>query len=249
MSHRLSERLRRSDGSRAFERAALVAVALVATASTASASQITLTSAAGFPNGRTFDADVPANVIDGDITTWTWTTNPNNTVAPSYLAVGFGSTEVDRIRLWKSPAGGGGNNSKNLIIQYTTDAGPLDTRTYTTVADLVNGFNGTELWNGTVNANGTVTGDIHDSEILGWASLMFDAVTATGIRIGFSNPAPLFNFCNGATGDQTCNHYRVAEFEAYDEAAASQVPEPGTLSLMTIGGLLAIRSWRRKPKI
>jgi hypothetical protein len=55
-----------------------------------------------------------------------------------------------------------------------------------------------------VNANGTVSADNHNSLLNGWASLTFDAVTATGLRVGFSNATPLQQ-----------NHYRVYEFEVY----------------------------------
>lgn len=244
-------------GFRAAASAAILFAASLTTPSAAYASQITITDVEGFPNGRTYPSDLPPNAIDGDITTWTWTTNPNNISIPSYLAIGFGSTEVDRIRLWKSPAGGGGNNSKDLVIQYTTDvAMPLDSRTYFTVTSLTNGFNGTELWNATsVNGNGTVTGDVHNSggdpwwglPGDGWASLTFDPIVATGIRIGFSNPAPIVSYCTGAFANQACNHYRVAEFEAYGGQQSSTVPEPGTLSLIAlIGGPLAARYRKRR---
>ncbi len=139
--------------------------------------------------------------------------------SPSHLAIGFDSTAVNRLRLWKSAYGGGGNNSKNLTIQYTTDLGALQFRSWTTVTNLMNGFLGTEFLHATtVNSNGTVTGDVHESDpVDGWASLTFDTVTATGLRISFSNPAPIYPYCNGLTIDQTCNHYRVGEFEAHFE--------------------------------
>src|SRR3954471_18285811 len=105
---------------------AAVAAVPAAAPAIASSTQISITSAAGYPNERIpFYGDVPANAIDGDINTFTWTTNPNNTAIPSHLAIGFASSPVDRIRLWKDSYGGGGNNSKNLTIEYTTDGGPL----------------------------------------------------------------------------------------------------------------------------
>ena len=48
--------------------------------------------------------------------------------------------------------------------------------------------------------NGAVTGDNHVSATNGWASLVFTPVSATGIRIGFSNPASF---------PRVENHYRV----------------------------------------
>ena len=183
------------------------------------ATQITITDVAGFPNGRTFN-DPPPNAIDGDITTFTWTTNPNNVASPSHLAIGFDTTPVNRLRLWKERFGGGGQNVKDLVISYTTDGGPLSSRLWIPVTGLANGFHGTEFLVATaVNANGTVLGDVHDSPSGdGWASLTFDTVTATGLRISFANPNPTYPYCNGLTADQLCNHYRVGEFEAHVES-------------------------------
>ena len=202
------------------------AIGLVA-ASAAWATEITITSVEGFPNGRTFN-DPPVNAIDGDITTFTWTTNPNNVASPSHLAIGFTNTPVNRLRLWKQRDGGGGQNIKDLTIQYTTDSVQLSLRTWLTVTGLANGFMGTESLNATaVNTDGTVVGDIHDSPTGGggdgWASLTFDTVTATGLRISFHNPNPTYPYCNGLTADQLCNHYRVGEFEAHIEGLATTV--------------------------
>ena len=66
-----------------------------------------------------------------------------------------------------------------------------------------------------MNTDGTVTGDAHDqSSGDGWASLTFDTVTATGLRIGFS----------GTTG--CCNHYHVYEFEAYFTSSTKPPKKP-----------------------
>src|SRR5688572_2301252 len=192
------------------------------------ATHITITSGAGFPNGRTSN-DPPTNAIDGSIFTFTWTTEAFNEASPSHLAIGFDSTDVDRLRSWKDDDGGGGQNIKNLTIQYTTDTGLLSSRSWTTVTGLVNGFNGTEFLDATsVNLNGTVTGDIHDSTAGdGWASLTFDAITATGLRISFRNPVTVIG-CSKA-GGTNCNQYRVGEFEAHFDTIA--VPEPDTIFL------------------
>jgi hypothetical protein len=93
------------------------------------------------------------------------------------------------------------------------------------VTNLANGYLGTEFFHATsVNSNGTVTLDVHDSPSGdGWGSLMFDTVTATGLRIAFSNPAPVYPYCNGATIDQLCNHYQVYEIEARSNPAVLPV--------------------------
>ena len=165
----------------------------------------------GWPNGRTFD-NLPPNAVDGSLTTFTWTTNPFNTAAPAYLGLNFGAAKpVSRLRLYKSNDGGGGatsDNFKNLVIEYTATPAsvPLAQRVWTRVGNLRNGYQGGELLNAVaVNLDGTVTRDGHESPVSGWASLTFDAVNATGIRVGFSNVTnPLFY-----------NHYKVFEFEAW----------------------------------
>jgi MYXO-CTERM domain-containing protein len=225
--------------------ASILAVAITLLAPVAAdASQITLTAAAGFPNGRTSN-DTPGNAIDGSIATWTWTTEAYNTAMPSYLAIGFDSAAVNRIRLWKDDYDSAGSNAKNLTIAYTTDTNAdLSLRSYSLVTDLVNGFGGTELWNGTVGPGATVANDAHDSAADGWGSLMFDTVTATGIRIGFTNTLVLFNYCDGVSTYQACNHYRVAEFEAYNSEVVNAA-EPASAALLTVGlGLLASRRRR-----
>jgi hypothetical protein len=165
----------------------------------APSSQITVTDSIGEPDrGDTFRAR------DGDITTDTYTTPSSTNAQPGYLDFGFASTPVDRIRLYKDDYVG----PHDLTIQYTTDSGSLPSRSWTNVSGLANGFFGTELLQATsVNTDGTVTGEHHNSEAPvndGWASLTFDPVTATGIRIGFTNSSSCF-----------CNHLHVFEFEAH----------------------------------
>ena len=185
---------------------------------------LTLTAAHGFPNERTV-GDPPPNAIDGSLSTWTWVT-ASFTTGTAYLAVGFSPTTVNHIRLWKDDDGGGGPNIKNLTILYTTVAGaPQNSANYTAVTGLTNGYLGGELLHATsVNSNGTVIGDVHDSVAGdGWASLSFDPVFAAGIAIQFSNP--------GGTGYL---HYRVAEMQVY-----SPVPEIDPAGLASVLTLLA----------
>lgn len=170
--------------------------------------KLPLSTAAGWPNGRTSN-NLPPNAIDGSLATFTWTTEAFASAIPSYLGIGFaGSSSVSRIRLYKdNDSGGAGPVAKNLIIEYTTSptTTPLSQRTWTPVTGLINGFQGAELLQAAaVNSNGTVSADNHNSTTNGWASLTFNAVNATGIRIGFSNVTTLQQ-----------NHYRVYEIEAY----------------------------------
>jgi hypothetical protein len=175
-----------------------------------------ITSIAGLPNDRT--ANEPAVLaIDGDIRTYTWTTEAYNTVTPSFLAVGFSPALANRIRLWKSNAGGGGQAIKNLTVEYTTDTGPFASRRWSRVSGLISGYRGTEPFHASaVNLDGSVTGDVHDSVSGdGWGSLTFNAVTATGLRISFANPRFTGQGCTGGVPDLDCNHYRVGEIEVY----------------------------------
>ena len=82
-----------------------------------------------------------------------------------------------------------------------------------------------------MNSKGTVLGDVHDSGVSGFASLTFNGISATGLRISFTPPGGEFN------------HYRVAEFEAWD----SPIPEPATFVLVGFGLAVAaaIRNGRR----
>ena len=77
-------------------------------------------------------------------------------------------------------------------------------------------------------SSGTVTGDVHDSLIDGWASLSFDLVNATGARIRFDTPAGGFN------------HYRDAEFEAFIDTTAT--PEPATFWLVAASVLDSVEA-------
>ena len=200
----------------------------------ANAQKISGTSAYGWPNERTSNQP-PLLAVDGDISTFTWTTEAFNT-QPGNLGLDFGhSVSVNRIRLYKDNDGGGvgGTNApniKDLDIYYTTDSTgiPLKDRTFTHVSNMVNGYLGTELMvAANVNANGTVLGDVHSSSVDGWASLSFDPVVATGVAIGFYYPG-------------TYQHYKVYEFEAYT------VPEPSTFALLGTCAISLIFVWRRR---
>lgn len=210
---------------------------VIFTASNANAAFVVRTSAKGWPNGRT-SSDLPPNAIDGNLNTFTWVTESFNFANPSFLGVGFDTIAVGRIRLWKSPDGGGGPNIKNLQIQYTNDnsAIALDSRNWQNVSGLTSGFWGTELYNASaVNANGTVTGDVHNSfGGDGWGSLSFDPVQATGIRIAFSNPA---------AGNVV--HYRVSEFEIYTAVPEASSVIVWSLLALTLGGA----GWWQRSKL
>ena len=132
---------------------------------------------------------------------------------------------------WCDAKHGRHNFFKNLTIEYTTTSAstPLASRNWTRVTGLTNGFQGTELLNAVaVNADGSVTRDAHNSAVSGWASLSFNAVGATGVRIGFSN----------VTNQTFFNHYKVYEFEAYGPPTAGGTGG-GTGGTGTSGGCSA----------
>lgn len=175
--------------------------------------RVAIRSVQGFPNERV-SSDPPGNAIDGDLNTFTWTTETDNAQSPAYLAVGFESTRASRLRLWKSKAGGGGPDVKNLTIEYTTDsASSMSSRNWTRVTGLRSGVNGAEPFTAaSVSADGSVTGDVLDSPQTGrWGSLTFDPITATGLRIGFRNPP----------GTDWRTYYRVGEIEVYFDSPPS----------------------------
>ena len=73
---------------------------LLVTPVSATAAGIPLSSVKGWPNGR-ISNDTPPNAIDGNINTFTWTTESFNLNNPSYLGVGFNSSPVGRIGFGK----------------------------------------------------------------------------------------------------------------------------------------------------
>ncbi|MFN9627751.1 MAG: hypothetical protein ACK6AT_15980, partial [Planctomycetota bacterium] len=208
------------------------------------ASVISPVSAQAWPNQRV-SGDVPSQAIDGSINTFTWSTESFTTTSASLGLELSGLTDIDRIRLWKGNAAGesGLRSRKDLLIQYTTDTNAnLSDRNWTNVSGLTNGFQGTEYLVATsVNSNGTVIGDFHDSFYSGdgWASLTFNPVQATGIRIFFSKTAGELN---------TYMHYLVYEFEVYGPELPS-VPEPTSIAIFSaLGSLGVVRGFKRYRK-
>ncbi len=162
--------------------------------------QITITSSSGDPN-RTGDFET-SYAHDGNVGTNTYTTPSSNTQNPSYLQFFFASSTVNRLRILKDVEYG----PHNLTIETINSADAVPA--WTNVSGLTNGFEGGELLNATaVNTNGTVTGDAQ-TYAEGFASLTFNPVTATGLRIGFNNPV------------SCCQHYKVYEFELFNTAEA-----------------------------
>ena len=162
-----------------------------------------------------------ANAVDGDPSTWSFIT-PSGATGPHIAGLDLGpAVTINRFRVDKfgdtddaGPASGAPGlapiDNMDLRLLYTTDSGPLNTRTYQPVTGLTNGFDGRELINadGVNSADGTVNNDHHDTFLDGGLySLSFDAVEATGFGLQFERDA----------GDsQPFTHYRVWEMELLD---------------------------------
>lgn len=187
---------------------------------------LTGATARAFPSEH---ASNPPNLcVDGSLSTFTWSTASNNFTKPSYLGLLFSdAVTLDGIRLWKDNDGGSGANTKDLVIQYTVDSMPaIGSGTWQNVVGLTSGYMGNELIvAASVNSNGTVQGDVHDSvnEGHGWATLGFDRVVATGVRIAFSVP------------DNSANHYKVHEFLAFQSDLLLDCNGNGTLDVCDVG--------------
>ncbi len=185
------------------------------------------------------------NAIDGNINTVSFLTNAGE-LNPNIAALNFGTTVfVNRIRVAKQGDTDEASNSgipgqepldnMDLTILFSTDSGPLESRTYQAVSGLTNGFQGTELINAdTVNSfDGTVDNDHHDfTNDGGFYSLTFNPVSATAIAIRFARDA-------GDTQDFT--HYSAFEIEVYD--SGTMVPtltEWGIILLIVVMAVAAV---------
>jgi len=191
---------------------------LLVTLSSIADAQIPGVTAHAWPNER-YSSHQPPDAVDGDLITFTWTTEEWNTL-PSHLGLDLGApVPVYRIRLWKDPDAGIDPPGtlmlpKDLVILVTTDTGAMSGRTWASVTGLTNGYLGTELMTAdAVLSEGIVLGEFHDSVYAGegWASLTFDLTTATGVAIGFDKtPETTFEYI----------HYKVYEFEVYGAMTA-----------------------------
>lgn len=174
----------------------------------AQSQRISLSGCNVWPNERYSDYE-PWYAIDQSTDTYTWSTECCNT-SVARIGIAFEQPEeVTRIRVWKDDDPSGPPIPKDLIILVTTDEGPLEQRTWTRVSGLLGNFGGAEIFRAdSINADGFVWGDMHDSvnEGHGWGSLVFDPILATGVCIQFAMP-------QGETYPYV--HYKLHEFEAY----------------------------------
>lgn len=214
-----------------------LAILLTLTTGLASAGTVTLNSVSAWPNERT-SGNVPTAAIDGDTSTFTWITESFTTSDPVNIAVDFDSGPVNRIRLYKEIDNGCcGYVPRTLQIYYTVDTGALSSRGWSLVTGLTNGFLGTETMKNSSgdavanSATATITGDYHYSPTQGWASLSFDTVNATGIRIAVSKDGLSYN------------HYHLNELEVMSD---DNVPEPSSVLLVVSATGAALMLRRRR---
>lgn len=155
----------------------------------AASTKLTVVSSRGEPNNRT-SGEQTAFAFDGNIGTHTWVTESGVDNTTHYFEFCLGaSTTVNRLRILHDT---GEYGPDNLTIQTANNSGSIDElQDYANVTGLTSGYNGTELFQGTVNSNGTVSND--DALYTdGFGSLTFDAITAKCLRIGFA-PIPSTN--------------------------------------------------------
>lgn len=158
--------------------------------------------------------------LDGNYDAPTYLT-ASGTVSPQIAMFDLGGRQrVSRIRV--APVGdvdGVGNvlDNLDLTISYTTESGEWLERRYQPVANLGNGYDGTELALAeAVNPDGTVDNLHHDYVTDGTYSLTFEAVEATAIAIRFQRDV---------NDDLLYTHFPVYEVEAY--AGNTRVPLSG----------------------
>jgi hypothetical protein len=169
-----------------------------------------------WPNGRTVGNN-PSEAVDGDLSTYTWTTNPFTNDQTNYLGLAFPQAcDVNMIRWWRDRNCGSGGQpgwecAKNLVVQYTIDSGPMENRAWLNVTQMSNSVL-EPVSAESVNLDGTIELEFHDSSTEGWASVVFARVVATGMRIGFSRTEVPQFYEN--------NHYKVHEIEAYNDIVA-----------------------------
>lgn len=195
------------------------------------------TSAHAWPSSRT-SSNQPYLCVDGNTNTYTWVTAAWYS-GLNHIGLDLGGVyPIYQIRLWKdnydgyNPGPGHADppHTKNLVIQFTTDSGNMADRNWENVSNLTNGYLGLELMVATaVNVDGTVELDVHDSvnEGHGWASLSFDLVEATGIRITFTTPTDFLN------------HYKLHEFQVHYLDPAAIIADPENQPELVTTGLLS----------
>jgi hypothetical protein len=125
-----------------------------------------------------------------------------------------GLQRINRLRVAKAANTDGTQSlidNMDLEILYTSDTGPLYSRTWIPVAGLRSGFEGAEtIVADAVRADGSVDNDHHDFATDGYYSLTFEAVEATALAI---------NVNRDPADPQAFTHYFSYEIEVHYEAS------------------------------
>ena len=232
---------------------AVFAVALVCAASNARAALFTPTGIDIFDAGTQVlnNRGDQLLAIDGNLGTFSYLT-PSFTAAPQIVALDLGGSKtVDAIRVAKlgdvNGVGGspglGSLDSMDLTILFTTDIGPLESRTYLAVTGLSNdafepivtglsvGSNGPS---GVFSATVEVGNDNQDFAVDGHYRLNFDPVGATAVAI---------RFARDVAASAVFVHYPTFEFEVNELV----IPEPSSFVLAALGLVsFGYIGWRRR---
>ncbi|MEX0586070.1 MAG: lamin tail domain-containing protein, partial [Pirellulales bacterium] len=201
------------------------------------------------PGGIDRDANDAAAAIDGNLLTVAnlTTAGTDRSHGPQRVAVDLGAaTLLNRLRVFKNGDLDGVTELANwpdltdLRILYTTDAGPLDQRTYLPVSQLTSGYNGAEPIKSTLveYATGRVHEDRHDGLAEGYYSLTFAAVAATGLAIEFTSSELDLN---------GVNRYPIHALQVAYNSDAVLAPQPVSTPPAYNGAVsdLAVRTFER----
>jgi len=160
------------------------------------------------------------NIIDGDTSTWTYSTKGWCKHESIYIGLKLQiPSHVSGLRIHKKYHKSHHNkkdcNRKNIQLLYSTDDPedrPLDRFNWKQVGEATNGYASTEMLNlQIVRPDGYLFGEEHNSQSDGWGSVSFAPVEATALALEVS-----------ANGGEY-NHFCVSEIEAF--FAPPQAPE------------------------
>jgi len=156
-----------------------------------------------------------STIADGDLTSWSYTTAAWCEHSPFWVALTFKQgTLISGLRMWKRHHPGQRRDcgTKDLVVLWGSErpGTEMSQRNLVRVKQLKNGFEGYELWNGTVDAESSkIFRDTHDSESSTWASVSFQTVNATALVLQVDSLDPHYN------------HMCIHELQAFQDSNAA----------------------------